>query len=158
MMAVFVAIGAVFSIWFPARILMAYPIQHTINVIVAVLLGTGPAVGVAFMIGLLRVLLGTSSLLAFPGGMIGAFLAGYLYRKFQKNGWAVTGEIIGTGFISSLFSVPFAKILMGTTYGALFFVPSFLSSTIIGSLIGWMIVAKIKQTSKSPLLRDIKEN
>src|SRR5699024_1055122 len=84
---------------------MIYPIQHTVNVMVAVLLGTRSAVGVVFMIGLLRFLTGTSSLLGFPGGMIGAFCSGLLYRKFQKRRWAVVGEIIGTGVISSLFSV-----------------------------------------------------
>lgn len=145
-MAIFVAIGTIFSIWFPARVLMAYPIQHTINVMVAILLGTKPALAVAFMIGLLRILLGSSSLLALPGGMIGALLAGYFYTKFKKYKWAVVGEIIGTGLIASIISVPFAKLFMGTSYGAFYFFPSFLSSTIIGSLIGWGIVAKIKQT------------
>lgn len=100
------------------------------------------------MIGLLRVLTGTSSVLAFPGGMIGAFLSGYLYNKFRKYRWAVIGEIIGTGVISSLFSVPFAKLLMGSSVGALFFMPSFLVSSITGSLIGWMIVARVKKISK----------
>ncbi|UJL46639.1 energy coupling factor transporter S component ThiW [Virgibacillus natechei] len=148
MMAIFVAIGTIGSIWFPARLLMAYPVQHTVNVMAAVILGTKPAVSVAFMIGLLRVLTGTSSVLAFPGGMIGAFLSGYLYNKFRKYRWAVIGEIIGTGVISSLFSVPFAKLLMGSSVGALFFMPSFLVSSITGSLIGWMIVARVKKISK----------
>src|SRR5699024_6756615 len=65
----------------------------------------------------------------FPGGMIGAFCSGLLYRKFQKRRWAVVGEIIGTGIISSLFSVPFAKYVMGISYGAFFFMPSFMISS-----------------------------
>lgn len=150
-MAVFVAVGVVGSIWFPGRLLLMYPIQHTINVMAAVMLGTRRAVGVAFMIGLLRVLTGTSSILAFPGGMIGAFFSGYLYKKFGKRRWAVIGEIIGTGIISSLLSVPFAKLLMGTSAGAFFFMPSFLISSIAGSLIGWLILERIphlKQVTK----------
>src|SRR5690625_2673049 len=87
LMAVFVAIGTLGSqfLWFPAGIAKAYPVQHAVNVMSAVMLGPGPAVGIAFMIGLLRNLLGIGSLLAFPGGMIGAFLAGYLYKKFRDR-------------------------------------------------------------------------
>src|SRR5699024_7533802 len=130
LMAIFVAVGVVGSIWFPSRLLMMYPIQHTVSVMVAVLLRTRSAVGVAFMICLLRFLTGTSSLLGFPGRMIGAFCSGLLYRKFQKRRWAVVGEIIGTGVISSLFSVPFAKFVMGISYGACFFMLPFMISSI----------------------------
>lgn len=149
MMAVFVAIGTLGSqfLWFPAGIAKAYPVQHAVNVISAIMLGPGPAVGIAFMIGLLRNMLGIGSLLAFPGGMIGAFLAGYLYKKFHQNGWAVTGEVIGTGIIASLFAVPFSKILMGNAVGALFFIPSFAVSSVSGSIIGWLIVSRVKQAS-----------
>lgn|SRR5699024_164248 len=153
-MAVFVAIGLIGSqfLWFPAGI--AHPVQHAVNVIAAIILGPAPAVGIAFIIGLFRVLLGIGSPLAFPRGMIGAFLAGYLYNKFRKHGWAVVGEIIGTGIIASLFSVPFAKLFMGSSVGALFYMPSFLVSSISGSLIGWLTVAKVK---KAPSLKYIRE-
>ena len=115
-MALLVAVGTLGSqfIWFPAGIAKAYPVQHAVNVLAAVMLGPGPAVAIAFVIGLLRNMLGLGSLLAFPGGMIGAFLAGYLYKKFGKKYFAAIGEVIGTGVIGALFSVPFAKILMGT--------------------------------------------
>ncbi|MUV36749.1 hypothetical protein JNUCC1_00553 [Lentibacillus sp. JNUCC-1] len=95
------------------------------------------------MIGLLRNMLGLGSLLAFPGGMIGAFLAGILYRRFGKKGWAVLGEIVGTGMIGALFAVPFSKLLMGTSVGALFFMPSFLVSSVSGALIGVLIVSRV---------------
>src|SRR5699024_11841011 len=114
---------------------MKITIQLIVNLMVAVLLGTISAVGFAFMIGLLRFLTRTSSLLGFPGGMIGAFCSGLLYRKFQKRRWAVVGEIIGTGVISSLFSVPFSKYVMGISHGAFFFMPSFMISSVAGALI-----------------------
>ncbi len=144
-MAVFIAIGTLGSqlIWFPAGVAKAYPVQHAINVMAAVMLGTGPAVIIAFIIGLLRNLLGLGSLLAFPGGMIGAFLAGMLYKKFRYHIAAAIGEVIGTGVIGALFAVPFAKILMGTAFGALFFIPPFLVSSITGSFIGIFIVLRI---------------
>lgn len=55
-MAVFVAIGTLGAqlLWFPAGVAKAYPVQHAVNVMVAVTLGPGPAVVIAFMIGLLR--------------------------------------------------------------------------------------------------------
>src|SRR5690625_6457887 len=104
-MSVFVAIGTIGSqlLWFPAGIAKAYPVQHAINVIAAIMLGPGPAVAIAFMIGLLRNMLGIGSLLAFPGGMIGALLACYFYQPVREKGAAVLGAII--------FSVIFASLL-----------------------------------------------
>src|SRR5699024_11417293 len=101
-------------------------IQYMVNLMVACLFGTRSSVGVAFIKGLLRFMTVTSSLLGFPGGMIRAFCSGLLYRKFQKRRWAVVGEVIGTGVISSLFSVPFSKYVMGISHGAFFFMPSFM--------------------------------
>lgn len=145
-MAVFVAIGTIGAqlLWFPAGIAKAYPVQHAVNVMAAVILGPGPAVIIAFMIGLLRNMLGLGTLLAFPGGMIGAFLAGYLYRKFGKKAWAAVGEVVGTGIIGSLLAVPFAKIVLGSSLGALFFLPSFLVSSITGAFIALFIVSRVK--------------
>lgn len=144
-MAIFIAIGALGSqfIWFPAGIAKAYPVQHAVSVMAAISLGTGPAVTIAFMISLLRNALGLGSLLAFPGSMIGALLAGLLYRYFNRRYFAVIGEIIGTGLIGALFAVPFAKILMDTSFGAMFFIPPFIVSSITGALIGLFIASRI---------------
>ncbi|WP_050901112.1 energy coupling factor transporter S component ThiW [Lentibacillus jeotgali] len=136
-MSVFVAIGILGSqfIWFPAGVAKAYPVQHAVNVIAAIMLGPGPAVIIAFMIGLLRNMLGLGTLLAFPGGMFGAFLAAWLYRMTAKNYMAALGESFGTGIVVSLFAVPFARILLGDSAGAFFFIPPFLVSSISGALI-----------------------
>ncbi|MFD1020694.1 energy coupling factor transporter S component ThiW [Thalassobacillus hwangdonensis] len=146
-MAVLVALGTLGAqfLWFPAGIAKAYPVQHAVNVIAAITLGPLPAVIIAFMIGLIRNLLGLGSLLAFPGGMIGAFLAGFLYQKLGKKGWAAAGEVFGTGVVGALFAVPYAKILMGTTFGAFFFMPSFLVSSVTGAMLGWLVLSRVKQ-------------
>lgn len=146
MMALFIAIGVLGSqfIWFPAGVAKAYPIQHAVNVIAAVMLGTGPAVTIAFVIALIRNMLGIGSLLAFPGGMIGALVAGVIYHRTQRNYTAAIGETIGTGVIGALFSVPFAKLLMGTSFGALFFIPPFLISSVSGAAIALFILARIQ--------------
>lgn len=148
-MAVFIAIGTLGSqvLWFPAGIAKAYPVQHAVNVMAAITLGPIPAVVIAFMIGLLRNMLGLGTLLAFPGGMIGALLAGILFRYLKRRYWAAIGEIIGTGIISALLCVPFAKLVMGSSFGALFFVPSFLVSSISGACIGLFVMSRVKQTS-----------
>ncbi|MCG3419222.1 energy coupling factor transporter S component ThiW [Oceanobacillus sp. M65] len=148
-MAVFVAIGTLGSqlLWFPAGIAKAYPVQHAVNVIAAVILGPVPAVGIAFMIGLVRNLLGLGTLLAFPGGMIGALLAGILYQKLGKKRWATLGEMIGTGVLGSLCAVPISTILLGNPVGALFFMPSFLVSSVTGAFIGLFIVSRLNERS-----------
>ncbi|MFD2208575.1 energy coupling factor transporter S component ThiW [Virgibacillus halophilus] len=150
-MAVFIAIGTIGSqlLWFPAGIAKAYPVQHAVNVMAAVTLGPFPAVVIAFMIGLLRNMLGIGTLIAFPGGMIGALLAGLLARKFHHAIWAAAGEIVGTGIIGAFLSVPFAKLFLGSNDGAMFFVPSFLVSSVTGACIGLIIVSRLK--GKSPI-------
>lgn len=148
-MAVYVAVGTIGSqfLWFPTGIAKAYPVQHAVNVMAAVTLGPIPALLIAFVIGLLRNLLGLGTLLAFPGGMIGALLAGILYRLTSKKQMAAVGEVIGTGVVGSFLSVPYAYLLMGTSVGALAFLPGFLVSSVTGALIGLLILSKIKTTN-----------
>jgi energy coupling factor transporter S component ThiW len=142
LMAMLVAIGTLAShlIWIPAGVAKAFPVQHAINVVAGVTLGPVPAVVVAFSIGLLRNLFGVGSLLAFPGGMIGALIAGYLYKKGGRFGLAALGEWIGTGCIGALLAVPVATYLLGSKTGAFFFVSPFLVSSMIGGLMGWMLL------------------
>lgn len=144
-MSLFTAIGTFAStlLWFPAGIAKAYPVQHALNVIAAVLLGPIPAVIIAFVTSLLRNLMGTGSLLAFPGSMIGALLAGYLFYKTGKTYAASIGEFIGTGIVASLVAVPYAAILLGTSTGAFFYLPSFAISSLAGSLIGLVVVNRL---------------
>ncbi|MEX3623957.1 energy coupling factor transporter S component ThiW [Viridibacillus arvi] len=146
--AMFVTIAVAGSVFvsFPAGIARAYPIQHAVNVLAAVMLGPGPAVLIAFFAGLIRLITGTGSLLAFPGGMIGAFLAGMLYKHYGKVWLAAVGEAVGTGILASLVAVPYAKILMGTSFTALFFMPAFLVSSVSGALFGCIIAARLKET------------
>ena len=147
LMAMFVAIsvaGAAF-VSFPAGVARAFPVQHAINVMAAVLFGPGPAVLIAFLTGSIRILSGTGSLLAFPGGMIGAFLAGILYMVSGRIWFAAVGEIIGTGIIASLVAVPYAKILMGTEVASLFFMPAFLVSSVSGALLGVVLVLRMNK-------------
>ncbi|MDE4085803.1 energy coupling factor transporter S component ThiW [Planococcus maritimus] len=154
LMAMFVALAVAGSafVWFPAGIARAYPVQHAINIIAAVVFGPGPAVVIALLTGAVRVLTGTGSLLAFPGGMIGALLAGLFYRYSGRLSFAAAGEILGTGIIASLVAVPYARILMGTEVGALFFMPPFLVSSISGAVLGVVLMYRLEKTKSSKLL------
>lgn len=139
--ALFMAVGVLSAhlIYIPIGISKCFPVQHAINVLLAVLLGTKYSVGAAFGVSVLRNILGTGSLLAFPGSMIGAFLAGVLYKRTHHILGAVVGEIVGTGIIGGLVAYPLAKFFLGSGVGAMFFVVPFLVSTAGGSLIAWLV-------------------
>src|SRR5690625_3392534 len=77
--------------------------------------------------------------------MIGALMAGYFYKRLKNKEAAVLGEIVGTGVIGSLLSVPIANLLMGSSAGVFFFLPSFIVSSITGGLIGWFLVSRLNQ-------------
>lgn len=98
--ALLVAIGTLSAhlVYIPAGASKCFPVQHAINVLCAVILGPKEAVSVAFVISCLRNMAGTGSLLAFPGSMIGAFLAGLAYRRWHNTGAAMLGEIFGTRY------------------------------------------------------------
>jgi len=61
-----------------------FPVKHFVNVISGVFLGPWYACGAAFVTSLIRNLMGTGSLLAFPGSMCGALLCGFLYHIFNN--------------------------------------------------------------------------
>ena len=69
-----------------------FPVQHLLNVLAGVFLGPGYALGFSFSTALIRNLLGTGSLLAFPGSMAGAFLCALLYRYTKKIWTAFAGD------------------------------------------------------------------
>ena len=82
---------------FPIGIAKVNPTQHFVNVLAAVILGPWWAVVIATVIAVLRNVMGVGTLLAFPGGMIGAFLAGIFYRYKRNVYLGAAGEVIGTG-------------------------------------------------------------
>lgn len=146
--ALLIALGTITSnlVYIPVGAAKCFPVQHTINVLSAVLLGPWYGVANAFLISLLRNLLGTGSPLAFPGSMAGAFLAGVLYLKFGRKLYAVAGEIFGTGMLGGLAAFPIAKFLLGNDVAAFYFVVPFLISTIGGSIIGYAVLGVMERS------------
>ncbi|GAB6904299.1 ThiW protein [Desulfosarcina cetonica] len=146
---VLVAIGVALAPYtaFPIGIAKVNPTQHFINVLAAVLLGPWWAVLTAMVIAVLRNAMGVGTLLAFPGGMIGAFLAGIAYRLVRRTWMAATGEIIGTGIIAPVVSALFvAPVLMGKAIPLLALIPSFVCSTVAGAILGVLALRLLKRT------------
>ncbi len=152
---VLVALGVVLAPYtsIPIGIARVNPTQHFVNVLAAVLLGPWYAVAVALVISIIRNALGVGTLLAFPGSMIGAFLAGYAYKLTRNTYGAAVAEIVGTGIIGSLVGVYLvAPVFMGrpTELGAL--MASFLGSTIVGSIIAVAALKVLSRAGYTPLV------
>lgn len=126
------------------------PFQHFFNVITAVLLGPWYAIAVAFLTGSLRMILAGRPILAIVGAVIGAGLAGFLYRWTGKYSAAVIGEVIGTGVISAIVAVPLMKVLYHAHVPSLFFyIPFFMPAATFGAVLGYLF---LKVTQKTGLL------
>lgn len=143
-----VAIGVISGhiIYIPIGIAKVFPVQHGINLLMGVLFGPWSGVAAAFVISLIRNILGTGSILAFPGSMIGAFLAGFLYQKTNKESAAVIGEIFGTGIIGAIVSYPLASYFLGKEASLFFFVIPFILSSLVGAIAGYILLKIILKT------------
>jgi energy-coupling factor transport system ATP-binding protein len=151
---VLVAIGVALAPFtsFPVGIAKINPTQHFVNVVGAILLGPWWAMAIAGIIGIIRNAMGVGTLLAFPGGMIGAFLAGYVYRYTHNIYLGALGEIIGTGIIGAVVSALLvAPVFMGKTMAMSLLIASFLGSTVLGSVIGILALKLLERVGFAEL-------
>lgn len=89
-------------------------------------------------------------ILAIVGAVIGAGLAGFLYRWTGKYSAAVIGEVIGTGVISAIVAVPLMNVLYHAHVPSLFFyIPFFMPAATFGAVLGYLF---LKVTQKTGLL------
>jgi energy coupling factor transporter S component ThiW len=140
--AMMIAIGTLSSnlFYIPIGFTKVFPVQHFLNVLSAVLLGPYYAVAQAFCISLLRNIMGTGSIFAFPGSIIGALLASLFFIKTRKIYFAFFGEIIGTGIFGALLSYPVATLILGQNATLFGFIPLFIFSSFTGALFGFIIL------------------
>jgi energy coupling factor transporter S component ThiW len=153
---ILVAIGVALAPFtsFPVGIAKINPTQHFVNVVGAILLGPWWAVAIAAIIGVIRNAMGVGTLLAFPGGMIGAFLAGYVYRYTRSTYLGALAEVIGTGIIAAAVSALLvAPVFMGRAMPMLLLIASFLSSTVLGSVIGVVALRLLERAGYAELGR-----
>ncbi|TDM12944.1 energy coupling factor transporter S component ThiW [Macrococcus bovicus] len=134
--AIITAINVVLSqmIYIPLGPIKAFPVQHFVNVLCAVLVGPWYGLAQAFLTSVIRLIFGTATPFAFPGSMIGVLLAGLIYQRSRKVGFAVIGEVIGTGIVGSLATIPLIY-MMNLDFSKFYVItPLFLASTVVGSL------------------------
>ena len=144
-LSMLVALGVVIS---PIlRIEGMCPMAHFINITCAVLLGPWYALLCATTIGVLRMLLMGIPPLALTGAVFGAVLSGLLYRASGgKLICAVLGEVIGTGLIGAIVSYPVMALLYGKTELTwMFYVPLFISGTLIGGTIAYFFLMAMRK-------------
>jgi energy-coupling factor transport system ATP-binding protein len=121
----------------PVEFAKIAPAQHMVNIMGAVLLGPWWATLVAFVAAVIRNSTGAGTPFAFPGGMIGALLAGLAWRATGSLRVAAVGEIVGTGVLAAAVSVWLvAPAILGQAGPALAIFGSFLVSTLLGTTIG----------------------
>ncbi len=145
------------------------PSQHLVNLIAAVTLGPWWATLIAFAAGVIRNATGTGTILAFPGGMIGALLAGLAWRasrplraevvqgagshalgRGERIGLALAclGEVIGTAGIGAVLSGWLvAPAVMGKETTAGTFVSVFAVSSLTGVLLGLAAIVALRRAN-----------
>ena len=123
-----------------------FPIQHLCNIIAGVFLGPWYGVAMAFTTSLIRNLIGTGSLLAFPGSMVGAYLCGFLYRKTGRLAAAYFGEVFGTGILGGILCYPVAELLMGKEAVLFMYVMPFLMSTLCGTILAVVLIGVMEKS------------
>lgn len=131
-----------------------YPIQHLVNVMCAVFLGPGYGVMAAFCTSLIRNLMGTGSLLAFPGSMVGALVCGIVYQRTGKLFYTYLGEVVGTGLIGGMLCYPVATLFMGKEAALFTYVMPFFMSTACGTVMAAILMTAL---SRSHALEHMKE-
>lgn len=121
----------------PVGIARLSPTQHFINVLAAGLVGPWWGLAMAVVVSVVRNVLGLGTLLAFPGSVFGALIAGLLFQATRNTLFAAVGEVVGTGIIGAVVgALIVAPYLMGRDIGlAVLILPFFLSSA-LGAAVG----------------------
>lgn len=145
---IFIALGVIFSTFsIPIGVSKCFPIQHLINVLASVLLGPFYGVPMAFITSLIRIMMGTGTLLAFPGSMCGALVAGLFYKRSKKTYMAFLGEVLGTGIIGALIAYPIATFLLSKDAVLFAFVIPFTISSVVGAMISLVFLVALEKNN-----------
>ena len=157
--AMFVALAVSLSTFsFPIGASKCFPIQHMVNVLCAVFLGPWYGVLVAFCTSLIRNLLGTGTLLAFPGSMVGAFCCGLVYKISRKFIPTYIAEVVGTGILGGIIAFPVASLVMGKEAALFTYVVPFLVSTAGGTVIAALLITVLYKSHAINTLTSLLEN
>jgi energy coupling factor transporter S component ThiW len=130
--ALFAALAVLLSpLSFPVGPSRCFPFQHAVNAVAGVILGPFWACATAFVASFVRNLLGTGTVLAFPGSLFGALAVGFAAKLLPEKYrfWAALAEPLATGTlgagIASLIASPVGgRVAMFMTLSIAFFVSS----------------------------------
>ncbi len=150
--------------WFQWGPTKAFPGQHVINVLAGIMVGPLWASLCAIIVGTLRIMLGLGTVFAYPGGIPGGLVVGFLYILLKKRFeirraivLASLGEPVGTVFIGGTVSWyivdPFFGAVLQSRFGAL--LPLYLGwalSSVSGCIIGILLALAL---DKVGALKDI---
>lgn len=142
----FAAIAVILSgIYFPFGPTKCFPFQHAVNAVCGVLLGPWYAALSAMISGIIRNMLGTGTIFAFPGGIPGALVVGIVHRFWSKD-YAAFAEPLGTGLIGAFISAYLVAPWIGKSVPFLAFQMAFLASSIPGSILGFLALRILRKT------------
>lgn len=141
--------------YIPVGASKCFPIQHMVNVLAAVLLGPWWGVGIAFIASLIRNIMGTGTMLAFPGSMVGALCCGLVFSKTRKYLPTYVAEVLGTGVLGGILAYPIAIGFMGKEAALFTYVIPFLVSTLGGTVIAAILIAVLAKTHALNHMRDL---
>ena len=132
---------------FPVGPSKCFPAQHAVNAVAGVLLGPWWAVGAAFVASSIRYMMGTGTILAYPGSLFGALAVGLVARGLPKRlrEWAALAEPCATGTVGALAASAIAS--PGAGMWGLFGVlsPAFLISSVPGCLLGFVALKALRR-------------
>jgi energy coupling factor transporter S component ThiW len=150
----FVALGVVASgIHIPVGPVKVFPFQHALNVLAGVIIGPWYGALAAFLTGILRIMLGTGTIFALPGGIPGVVVVGCAYHYFRRNDWMGLLEPLGTGPVGATVSTYLVAPLVGRTGTLLFFQSAFLLSSIPGSMVGLLLLKALGRMANLEIWR-----
>lgn len=128
----------------PIGVTKIMPLQHTLNATAGVLLGPWYAAITAFFTAIIRVSLGTGTIFAFPGGIFGGLVVGYVYNLIKKD-YAAFTEPVGTALLGGTLSALIFAPAIGAKGSVWFFIYLFALSSVPGSVIGFFFIKLIKK-------------
>lgn len=140
-----IAAGVLLSgISFPFGPVRCFPFQHSVNVLSGIMLGPWWAGGIATIISIIRISMGTGTLFALPGSIPGAIAVGITYRLTGKD-WAAFAEPLGTGPVGASLSALVLGPAIGQTAGLWALWAAFLASSVPGCVIGFIVVLFLRK-------------
>jgi energy coupling factor transporter S component ThiW len=157
--AVLVAVTVVLSpIHFYVGSSKVFPAQHMVNGIAGVLLGPWYAGVMALFTGVIRNMLGIGTLHAFPGGIPGALVVGFVYKYVKKTDFAALAEPLGTVVIGATISALVVAPYLGKAFTIAFWWIAFATSSIPGSFLGFIVLKSLRLAGITAMLGLENEN